>query len=977
MFEDELNLIETGCGFSKKTDAREAGIDAARQALRSIRRFPVSVLLVFASVRFEPEALLEGIRSVTGRVPLIGTSTAGEICNGLLKESVVVVALASPYLKVHSAVGRRASADWRAAVEEAVALPDVRPFFSPSDPACESFRKGLRREGKSVFGLLFSPGNTRTADTKSREILLELRQRCRRLIPFCGGSSADDWRLEKNHVFHNDRFYEDGMLVAIFETQLQNGMGLAHGFSPSEKKLLVTRAQDNAVLEINHRRADEAYGELIGISPSEMKGKHLTLSTGKPVGFNDPYGEFAINIATFVTENGGIQFSQPVAQGAQLTLMDGDPDTMVDAGRQAFQKALFRGGISRPAFALVFSCALRNQILKERSTEEIDGIRDLAGNACVAGFLSFGEQGLADNGGNCHGNELVSVLAVGRHLTPAAEVWLENQRLLLEKERAEKALVDANAFREAVIENVAEGLCVFHEIDRYPHIRFDIWNERMTEITGYRMDEINRLRRHRSAHPAPDIQDKAMAIVARLRVGDHLRGEEWEITAKNGVKRTVAVSTNSLPLSGDQVHVLAVIYDLTRQKQAENERLALERREQHVQKIESLGAMAGGMAHDFNNILMVILGNIELALAEAPEASSMRPYLQEMEKSVFMAADLTRKILAYTGKTQFVITTVDLNTLVKMTTGRLAESLPAAIELKTRLDPKLPAAKADAAKICQLMANIVTNAAEAYEPDRGGRITVTTGSRFCDAEYLAQTFQDVTSYENPPAEGMYVFLEVADSAGGMDGKAARRVFDPFFTTKFQGRGLGMSMVLGIVRGLRGAIRLESAVGKGTTIQVLFPAVIEDMPVCRRDTDAQPAGTNHESRAILLVDDESRILKLAQTMLERLGFRVFSAGNGKEAIRMYQEKYLDIHCVLLDYSMPEMSGREVFQKLRQIDPNACIILSSGYTEEDVMAQFEREQPAGFIQKPYRFQLLGRKMKKILDDVSSTSCSIPDA
>lgn len=250
MFEEELSLIETGTGFSKKFDAREAGIDAARQALRSIRRHPVSVLLVFASVRFEPEALLEGIRSVTSRVPLIGASTAGEICNVLQKESVVVAALASPYLKVHSAVGRHVSADWRTAVEEAVGLPDVRPFFSPSDAAFESFRKGLRREGKSVFGLLFSPGNTRTADTKSREILLELRQRCRRLIPFCGGSSADDWRLEKNHVFHNDRFYEDSMLVAIFETQLQNGMGVAHGFSPSEKKLLVTRARDNVVLEI-------------------------------------------------------------------------------------------------------------------------------------------------------------------------------------------------------------------------------------------------------------------------------------------------------------------------------------------------------------------------------------------------------------------------------------------------------------------------------------------------------------------------------------------------------------------------------------------------------------------------------------------------------------------------------------------------------------------------------------------------------
>jgi two-component system cell cycle sensor histidine kinase/response regulator CckA len=442
------------------------------------------------------------------------------------------------------------------------------------------------------------------------------------------------------------------------------------------------------------------------------------------------------------------------------------------------------------------------------------------------------------------------------------------------------------------------------------------------------------------------------------------------------VKRTVAVSTNTLALSGNKVHVLAVIYDLTRQKQAENERLELERRAQHVQKIESLGAMAGGIAHDFNNILMVILGNIELVLAEAPKSSSLRSRLEEIEKSVFMAADLTRKILAYTGKTQFVITAVDISKLAKETSGSLAELLPAAIEIQTRLAPKLPAVKGDAAKICQVIANLVTNAAEAYAPDKGGRITVSTGTLYCDADYLAHTVKDVTGYENPPPEGVYVFLEVADSAGGMDEKAARRVFDPFFTTKFQGRGLGMSTVLGIVRGLSGAIRLESAVGKGTTVRVLFPAASEDTPVCGQDAATFSAGGKHGDRMILLVDDESNIRTLARTMLERLGYRVLSAGNGQEAIRIYREKYRDIHCVLLDLSMPEMSGKEVFQKLRRLDPNVCVILSSGYTEEDVMAQFKGEGPAGFIQKPYRLQTLRKKMKKILDDVASGRCSISD-
>ena len=977
MFESESSLIETGCGFSKKAAAREAGMEAARRALESIGRYPVSVVMVFASVRFDPEALIEGIRSAAGPVPIIGASSAGEICDGSQEESVVVAALASPYLKVHSAVGRNVSADWRAAVAEAADSPYIRPFFSPPGPAGDAFRKNLRREGKSVFGLLFLPGATRVHDARSRDILQTLLERSRRLIPFCGGNSADDFRFEKNHVFHNGRVYRDGMIVAIFETQLQNGMGVAHGFSPSGGKMLVTRARENVILEIDHRPADQAFSELAGKPLPELEGKHLTLATGRPFGFQDPYGEFTINVASFFMENGGLKFSQPVVEGAQLTLMDADPESMVAAGKQALQKAMFRGGISQPAFALVFSCALRHHILNERTAEEIDGIRGLSGDARVAGFLSFGEQGLADNGVNCHGNELVSVLAIGRHLTPAAEVWFENRQLLKAKENAEKALVAANAFRQAVIEHIAEGLCVFHEIDRYPFIQFDIWNGRMTEITGYHMEEINRLRWDPLGLPNPEIQEKARAVVARLRGGDHLRGEEWEITAKDGTKRTVAVSTNAIVLKDDQVHVLAVLYGLGRQKQAESERLALERRSQRLAKIESLGAMAGGIAHDFNNILMVILGNIELAMTEAPESTPLRNHLQEMEKSVFIAADLTRKLLSYTGKTQFVITAVDLGKLVKKAARSLAGSLPPSVKLQVRPAPKLPMARADAGKVSQVIVNLVTNAAEAYGPEKGGRITIATGTQHCSAEDLAHTAGEVMGSGGHPPEGRYVFLEVADHAGGMDEKAARRVFDPFYTTKFPGRGLGMSTVLGVVRGLGGAIRLDSVLGAGTTIRVLLPAVEEEAPVLAcGGADPPNGGTCRELRTILLVDDEAKIRNLAKTMLERLGYRVLPAEDGPEAIRIYQENYRDIYCVLLDLTMPKMNGREIYRKLRSLDPGVCVILSSGYTEQDVMAQFKDEQPAGFVQKPYRIQMLGRKLKAILEAVEAGRCAHPN-
>jgi DNA-binding NtrC family response regulator len=181
----------------------------------------------------------------------------------------------------------------------------------------------------------------------------------------------------------------------------------------------------------------------------------------------------------------------------------------------------------------------------------------------------------------------------------------------------------------------------------------------------------------------------------------------------------------------------------------------------------------------------------------------------------------------------------------------------------------------------------------------------------------------------------------------------------------------MSTVLGIVRGLHGAIQIRSAPGKGTMVRILLPAVAKGSPP--HDSDSLPAGITaggkEGSRTILLVDDEFKIRRLARTMLERLGYRVLAASGGMEAIRIYREKFREIHCVLIDLSMPELNGKAVFEKLRRLDPDICVILSSSYTEADVMAQFGDRRPAGFIQKPYRFQSLGTKLKAILDQTPS--------
>lgn len=252
--------------------------------------------------------------------------------------------------------------------------------------------------------------------------------------------------------------------------------------------------------------------------------------------------------------------------------------------------------------------------------------------------------------------------------------------------------------------------------------------------------------------------------------------------------------------------------------------------------------------------------------------------------------------------------------------------------------------------------NLVMNGSEAIG-EKSGVITVSTGARLCDAAYLRETFLN----ESLP-EGLYVSLEVSDTGCGMDRETQARIFEPFFTTKFTGRGLGMSAVLGIVRGHNGALRVYSEPGKGTTFRLLFPASLQE-------EEESPSGGGPSvsewcgSGTVLLVDDEETILRVGQLMLERLGFSVITAGDGREAVEIYRTRGKDLALVLLDLTMPRMNGEEAFRELRRIDPNVRVILSSGYSEQEISARFAGKGLAGFIQKPYQVDSLRDVLKGI--------------
>ena len=372
-----------------------------------------------------------------------------------------------------------------------------------------------------------------------------------------------------------------------------------------------------------------------------------------------------------------------------------------------------------------------------------------------------------------------------------------------------------------------------------------------------------------------------------------------------------------------------------------------ERQLWHAQKLESLGILAGGIAHDFNNILAGIMGYADLALRGLPSSEPAREDIEVIKKSVERAADLTRQMLAYSGKGGFVVESVNLSRSVKELSRMLEVSISKKAVLKHNLAPDLPTIQADASQINQVVMNLIINASEALG-EEGGVISISTDTVQCNAQDMAGI-----GFGQDLVEGRYVRLEVADTGCGMDPQTLAKIFDPFFTTKFTGRGLGLAAVQGIVRGHKGAIQVSSKPGKGTTFHVLFPASGPAGPALR----SEPAtAIGRDSGTILIVDDDETIRVSARRMIESVGFSVLTASGGREAIQVFGKHQHEVRCVLLDLTMPDLDGAETLRELQYIRPDVRVVLSSGYSEEAATERFVGQGLAGFIQKPYQLDNL---------------------
>jgi len=437
-------------------------------------------------------------------------------------------------------------------------------------------------------------------------------------------------------------------------------------------------------------------------------------------------------------------------------------------------------------------------------------------------------------------------------------------------------------------------------------------------------------------------------IVNLLRDKGEFTGLEFQFRRKDGSLVTGMMSGRTLEVDGVPC-ILSVTRDITDRKLAEE---AL----RHSQKLESLGILAGGIAHDFNNLLTVVMGNLNLAQMYLPENTPAQPYLANMEATVLRATELTKQMLAYSGRGHFIVKPQDLNGVVQEVTHLLEVSISKKIHLRFDLEPGLPTIKADAAQIQQVVMNLVTNASDAIG-DREGIIHITTTAELLDPQGLQQAYRAESL-----APGLYVVLEVVDTGSGMSPEVLARIFDPFFTTKTTGRGLGLSAMLGILRGHGAGLRISSEEGRGSCFRLCFPASGE--AAAGPAQTGITAGVQPLRGRILLVDDEDLILQTIGSALLSMGLEVDTAADGLQALEIFQREGPRPALVLMDITMPRMDGREACHAMHALDPSVPVILSSGYTEQDSLQTLTGQGPAGFLQKPYQLKDLRLLLQKLL-------------
>ena len=476
--------------------------------------------------------------------------------------------------------------------------------------------------------------------------------------------------------------------------------------------------------------------------------------------------------------------------------------------------------------------------------------------------------------------------------------------------------------------------------------RFKMVNPGFAKITGYPEEEL--IGRHSMACIVPEYRDEVRQHAVKMLRGEALQPYEFPFITKEGKTSWVMETVASTVYQGQRA-TLGYCLDITDKKNLEAQFL-------QAQKMEAVGRLAGGVAHDFNNMLSVILGYCDIMQMELHQDDPLSRYLAEIKQGAQRAATLTQQLLAFSRKQIIQPEVLDLNTKIAGLEKMLQRLIGEDIDLAVVLDPSLDAVKADPGQIDQIIMNLAVNARDAMP--QGGRLTLETANVYLDETYLR-----THAYVIP---GPYVMLAVSDNGQGMDAATRARIFEPFFTTKEDGRGtgLGLATVYGIVKQNNGYIHFYSEIGQGSTFKIYLPSTREEVPASRPEIPGVEG--KYGSETILVVEDEDLVRNYICRSLKLYGYKVLEAQNGGEALLHCECYTAPIHLLLTDVVMPRMSGRELVERLKPLRPDLRVLYMSGYTANAVVHHGVVEATVAFIQKPFPVNKLVEKIRQILNE-----------
>ncbi len=524
---------------------------------------------------------------------------------------------------------------------------------------------------------------------------------------------------------------------------------------------------------------------------------------------------------------------------------------------------------------------------------------------------------------------------------------------VLERAKVERQLMRSEDRFRSLVENTSDWVWEVDAEGVYTYV-----SPKVRELLGWEPHEVQ----GRSAFdlmPPDERERMRKEFEAHAEQRAQLRGLVNRLQHRDG--HEVWVETNGVPLldaGGALVGYRGIDRDISERKLAEDERQTLDARMRESQRLESLGLLAGGIAHDFNNLLTAVMGQASLARLMLPPDHEVQRSLRLVSEAAQRASELTRQLLAYSGRAPFVRTVVDMSAVAREMGPLLEASTSTKGLLAWELDDAPRLVECDVSQLRQIVMNLAINACDAVQGREHPRVVIATGASPLTIAELDQSFFD------PSADGqMTAWLEVRDNGPGISPDVLGRMFDPFVSTKSQSRGLGLSAVLGIVRGHRGGLRVRTSPEQGTSFQVLLP-LGGRAPQAEPVTDTRPPRRSSGQGCVLVIDDDALVRSAAAMILRAQGYSVHEASDGESGLRVYGEHHDEIDVVLLDMTMPGMNGAQVAERLRAVNPRVRILVASGFPAAETAERMAANPPAGYLEKPYSAEALLDELGKLV-------------